>query len=102
MDFQYKLFADECKRLGEKDLDIKRISANHDFLLKDKERLDIKYSTLKREYKDLNETLNQQTKQYDMMKSEIGSLNEKIKALQAEKENIEDSLKSMPLFIQLN
>ncbi|XP_055304740.1 early endosome antigen 1-like [Sitodiplosis mosellana] len=84
---------DECKRLGEKDLDFKRISANHELLLKDKERLDIKYSSLKREYKDLNDILNQQTKQYDAMRSEFNCLNGKVTSLQVEKENIEEFLK---------
>lgn len=93
-----KLFTDECKRLGEKDLDFKRISAEHELLLKDKERSDIKYSTLKREYKDLNDSLNQQTKKYEALKAKYNSLNEKVKALNVERENVEDLLKRMPIF----
>lgn len=81
--------------MGEKDLELKHVSQNHELLLKDKERLEIKYASLKREIKDLNGNLNQVVKKYEAIKSELSALTTKMTSLQAEKENFEDSLQGI-------
>lgn len=86
-------FTDECKRLGETVADFKRISANYELLQKDKERLDIKYSAIERENKELTDRLNQTMEQLDSVKSDFDILSERMKSLQAEKESTDAILK---------
>lgn len=86
--------------MGEKDLEFKRVSANFELLQNDKERLDIKCSTLKRENKELSDSLHQKQKQIDTIKSELSGLSERAENLRFENENIVDALKGLILSIE--
>lgn len=85
--------------MGEKDLEFKRVSANFEILQNDKERLDIKCLTLKRENRELSDSLHQKQKQIDTIKSDLSGLSARAESLRFENENIVEALKGLILSI---
>lgn len=88
-------FSVKSKKLEEIEMEHMRISTKYEWLMQETERVDSELITLKRKNEDLNDSCNEAMEQCNIEQSEVLVLNEKLKAIQSEKNNLSENLQGM-------
>lgn len=76
-------------------MELMRISTKYEWLMQECEHVDSELIALKRKNEDLNDSCNEAMEQSHMQQSEVMALNEKLKTVQNERDNLCENLQGI-------
>ena len=76
-------------------MELMRVSTKYEWLMQECEHVDSELITLKRKNEDLNDSCNEAMEQREMQQSEVMTLNEKLKTVQNERDNLSETLQGI-------
>lgn len=79
-------------------MELMRLSTKYEWLMQECERVDNELFTLKRENENLNDSCNEVMEQSHIQQSEVMTLNEKLKTIQNERDNLSKDLQGISSF----